>query len=84
MSSAICFNLDQSKFFSPGNGLSVGLGIMLVMDRKINFNPVTNKPWFVCVCSTSLLKTLWEKEKLLVMSIFTFATVFSLCHFHQI
>ena len=25
-----------------------------------------------CVCSTSLLKTLWEKEKLLVMSNFSF------------
>ena len=30
------------------------------------FNPSPNKPWFLCVCSTSLLKTLWEKEKMLV------------------
>ena len=28
---------------------------------------------FLCVCSTSLLKTLWEKEKLLVMSDFSFS-----------
>ena len=35
-------------------------------------NPFPNKPWFVRVCSTSPLKTLWEKEKLLVMSNFSF------------
>ena len=37
------------------------------------FNPFPNKPWFVCVCSTSLLKTMWEKEKLLVKSNFSFS-----------
>ena len=36
-------------------------------------NPFQNKPWFFCVCSTSLLKTLWEKEKLLIMSNFSFS-----------
>ena len=30
------------------------------------FNPFPNKPRFLHVCSTKLLKTLWEKEKLLV------------------
>ena len=34
-------------------------------------------PGFLCVCSTRLLKTVWEKEKLLVMSNFSFPTVFS-------
>ena len=29
-------------------------------------NTFPNKPWFFRVSSTSLLKTLWEKEKLLV------------------
>ena len=33
-------------------------------------NPFPNKPWFLHVCSTGLLKTLKEQEKLLVMSIF--------------
>ena len=28
-------------------------------------NPFPNKPWFLRVYSTRLLKTLWEKEKLL-------------------
>ena len=32
-----------------------------------DLNPFPNKPWFLRVCSTSLLKTL-EKEKLLVTS----------------
>ena len=36
-------------------------------------NPFPNKPWFLRVCSTSLSKTLWEKEKLLVTSNFSFS-----------
>ena len=36
------------------------------------FNPFPNKPWFLHVWITSLLKTLWEKEKLLVTSNFSF------------
>ena len=36
-------------------------------------NPFPNKPWFLCVCSTSLLKTLREKEKLLITSNFSFS-----------
>ena len=42
--------------------------------------PFPNKPCFLRVCSTSLLKTLWEKEKLLVTSNFSFShSVFYLC-----
>ena len=37
------------------------------------FNPFPNKPLFLCVCSVILLKTLWEKEKLLVTSNFSFS-----------
>ena len=36
------------------------------------FNPFPNKPWFSRICSKNLSKTLWEKEKLLVMSNFSF------------
>ena len=36
-------------------------------------NPFPNKPWFLSVCRTRLLKTLWEKEKLLVTSNFSFS-----------
>ena len=38
-----------------------------------NINPFQNKPWFLCVCSTSLLKLLREKEKSLIMSNFSFS-----------
>ena len=37
------------------------------------YNPFKNKPLFLLVCSTSLLKTLREKEKLLVTSNFSFS-----------
>ena len=36
-------------------------------------NPFPNKPWFLRVCNISLLKTLQEKEKLLVTSNFSFS-----------
>ena len=36
-------------------------------------NPFPEKPLFLRVCSTSLLKTLWEKEKVLVTSDFSFS-----------
>ena len=39
--------------------------------RVLNLLP--NKLLFLCVCSTSLLKTLWEKEKLVVTSNFSFS-----------
>ena len=38
-----------------------------------NINSFPNKPWLLRVCSTSLLKTLWKKEKLLVASNFSFS-----------
>ena len=37
------------------------------------FNPLPNKPLFLCVCSASLLKKVWELEKLLVTSNFSFS-----------
>ena len=36
-------------------------------------NPFPNKPLFLRVCSTSILKTLWKTEKLLVSSNFSFS-----------
>ena len=39
----------------------------------LSLNPFPNKPWFLRVCSTSLLETLREKEKLLVTSNFSFS-----------
>ena len=42
-----------------------------VYQDQTALNPFPNKPWFLHVCSTSLLKTLQEKEKLLVTSNFS-------------
>ena len=39
-------------------------------------NPIPNKPWFLRVWSTNLLKTLREKEKLLITSNLFFLDVF--------
>ena len=36
-------------------------------------NPFPNKPWFLPVCSTHLLKTPWEKDKLLITSNLSFS-----------
>ena len=46
---------------------------MFKLNKVALFNPFPNKPLFLCVCTTSLLKTLWEKEKLLIMSNFSFS-----------
>ena len=39
----------------------------------IAFIHFPNKPWFLHVCSTSLLKTLWDREKLLIPGNFSFS-----------
>ena len=54
-------------------------GPLVLFGKEVNdlegkaFNPFPNKSWFLSVCSTNLLKTLWVKEKLLVMSNFSFS-----------
>ena len=53
------------------------IAIMHGGDRYINTFP--NKPLFLRVCRTNLLKTLWEKEKLLIKSNFSIShSVFTL------
>ena len=44
-----------------------------VVSEQWSLNPFPNIPRFLHVSSTSLLKTLWEKEKLLVTSNFSFS-----------
>ena len=42
-------------------------------DVMFRYNiPFPNEPWFLRICGTSLLKTLWGKEKLIVKSNFSF------------
>ena len=55
-----CF---QRAFFS----VLLNCGIVI-----LRVNPFPNTPWFLHVSSRSLLKTLWVKEKLLVMRNFSF------------
>ena len=43
------------------------------LDSRNSFIPFPNKPWFLRVCGTSLLKTLQENEKLLITSNFSFS-----------
>ena len=58
-------------------------------NRKFCYSPLPNKSWFLHVCSRSVLKTLWEKEKLLEMSNFLYPRCFlpiyiTFCHCDQI
>ena len=46
---------------------------MTLQKLQNTFNPFPNKPWFLRVCTTNLLKTLWEKKKLLETSNFSFS-----------
>ena len=73
MSSTICSNLDQSKNLSSGNELKKEKNLrddifrlqrkeLLVCVSSYTLNPFPNKPWFLHVCSTSLLKTLGKRE----------------------
>ena len=57
-------NLGWSQNGVSGNGLKCG---------RENLNPFPNKAWFLRGRSTSLFKTLWEKEKLLITSNFSFS-----------
>ena len=67
LSSAVALNLDQCRivlFCKLAKSHTVCfLSLLLIL-----FKLFPNKPWFLCVCSTSPLKTLWEKEKFLFTS----------------
>ena len=60
----------KSDMFTTNNRL----GCISLKYRFMQFfNPSPNKPLLLRVCSTSLLKTLWEKEKLLEKSNLSFS-----------
>ena len=56
---------SEHPFFSRFNA-EKGLH---VIHACVVYTPFYGKPWFLHVCSTSLLKALWEKEKMMVTSI---------------
>ena len=45
--------------------------------RCFILSPFPKQPLFLCFCSSYLLKTLWEQEKLLITSNLSFSKVFS-------
>ena len=71
---SVCLYLSLYLSLSLSHSLCVCLSLSLSLslsnyDHK--FNTFPNKPWLLHVCSRSLLKTLWKKEKLLVTSNFS-------------
>ena len=62
--------LFAAELEEPRIGIS-GKGLMISL--FFPFTPFPNKPWFLRDSSTSLLKTLREKEKFLVTSNFSFS-----------
>ena len=62
-----------SKLALPrGHKFYIGCHYAKIFKSVIHpFNLIRNKPLFLSVCSTTLLKTVWEKEKLLWTSNFS-------------
>ena len=76
MLSAICFSLDQSKILSFVNELIATFSVICSFFEfwtvsKWSISPFPNKPWFFTIYNISLLKTMREKEKLLITSNFS-------------
>ena len=66
---AMFFFLDKTV---QANFLCLQFQASVVLIFFLSSNPFPSKPLFLCVCSTSLLKKHWEKEKFLVTSNFSF------------
>ena len=67
---------------NPGlvnKNLSFSEQFCLLFQGRIPFlNPLENNPWLSCLWEIELLKTSWEKEKMLVKPAFSaFPTMFS-------
>ena len=85
---ALSFSVCLSVCLSICLSLCLSLCLSNFHELPSLLNPFPNKPWFLRVCSTSLWKTLREKEKLLVTSNFSFSRCFlpvskTFCHFHR-
>ena len=64
-------DFSKNIYLDPTYLVSNERQTFILSSDKVNSFP--NKSWFLRVCSGSLLKTLWEKEKLLVTSNFSFS-----------
>ena len=79
---------NQDKWYQPNQSAISRLVLSriyysqrtVLINDQIAFNTFPNKPWFLHVCSTGLLKTPCKKENLLVTSnFFFFHSVFFPC-----
>ena len=68
-----CFLSFQIQFLNCESSMICFLLMLSIWTFYFLVNLFQNKPWFLHVCSKSHLKTLWEKEKLLVTSNFSFS-----------
>ena len=72
----IKYEIVVCRLFESGWVYNLSFGKGLTVPYFI-INLFPNKHWFLRVCGTSLMKTLWEKKKLLVTSNFSFSHSFS-------
>ena len=63
------FDWDKSKILSSGNGLTLNYS----NETWNRFNPLLHRYSFWRINNRRLLKTLWEKKKLLITSNFSFS-----------
>ena len=68
--------LDASPYAEGNKSYNICCEFILDIEASSLTLFQTNKPWFLCACSTSLLKTLWKMEKLIVTSNFSFSHSF--------
>ena len=62
-----CFSGASKESLCVNGSKGFFLKVILIHDRLVKSSPFPKQAWFLCVCSTCLLKTLWTKEKLLVI-----------------
>ena len=68
-----CWKPAFSPFLTMFSTLSKCIGWATMKLLLALFNPLPNNPWFLWPWDRCHLKTLWEKEKVLVTSIFSFS-----------
>ena len=79
----LCFSCSRHLLFNIPNispslfSFSFSSSLLLHVGTRCHdsFNPFPNMPWFLRVCRTCLMKTMWEKEKFLVTSNFSFSRI---------
>ena len=86
LSSVNAFSFDQFEIVTYGfiefDALLARLLFIQYFQRQISVNPFLKKPRCLLVRSTSVFKTPWEKEKLLVTCFLLIWRTF--CHLYQI